>query len=184
MQIIEPWRTRIGVVNLKDHCDLMQLADEVLALSYMVASDDDKPYTPTDQEFRLIVDVRQRLITPAVIDFIHQEFNYKYQTVQVESFGRWLPEGKALGAHLHGSSAVTTILYLGDYDSEIVLYDPRGNACRGYPREIRDSYFGQHHYSPKAGDLVILPSYLEHYVPPVKDQMRLTLVSDYYFNCL
>jgi len=184
MKLIEPWRTRIAVTNLADKCDLQAIGDEILALHCMSPEGDDKPYPATREEFPELIGVRDTWITPIVVDFIKQEFGYDYQNVKVESFGRWLAEGKSLGAHLHGSSAITTILYPDDYESEIVLYDPRGNACRGYPRSVRDSYFGDFKYSPAAGDLVVLPSYLQHYVPPVKDEMRLTLVNDYYIELL
>lgn len=184
MELIEPWRTRIGIVNLKGKCKLEAVGDEILALHCMSPEGDETPYPATREEFPDIIETRDNWITPAVVEYFKQEFDYNYQDVKVESFGRWLAVGKSLGAHLHGSSAVTTILYPDDYDSEIVLYDPRGNACRGYPRSVRDGYFGDFKYTPKAGDLVILPSYLQHYVPPVKDEMRLTLVSDYYIELL
>lgn len=184
MELIEPWRTRIGRVNLKDRCDLEAVASEVLALHHLTPEGDEKPYPATASEFPAVIGLRDNVITPLVVEFFKQEFNHDYQDVRVESFGRWLSEGKSLGAHYHGSSAVTCILYPEDYDSEIVVYDPRGNACRGYPRQVRDSCFGDFKIYPKAGDLVILPSYLMHYVPTVRDTMRLTLVNDYYIELL
>ncbi|MNF92414.1 hypothetical protein D3C84_750580 [compost metagenome] len=63
----------------------------------------------------------------------------------------------------------------------MMIYDPRGNASRGYPRAIRDDHFSPYAVFPKAGDLYIMPSFLQHYVPTVKDDLRLSLINDYMF---
>lgn len=178
---IEPWRTRMVVVNLKDKCDLESLSTEIVTLGVMSPSDGDYAYPLTDDEFPTILNFVAEHITPIVLSYIKDVFEYKGGIPKVETFGRWLSEGDTVGSHLHGSSGVTTIFYPDDYATGIVVYDPRGNACRGYPREMRDNYFKEYHHTPKSGELLILPSYLAHYVPPVKDSLRLTLVNDYYF---
>lgn len=181
MELIQPWTTSILKANVKNMINLDSVASEIMALHSLTPQESAATYPINPEEFPVLCDFRDRVCTNLVKEFVRQTMGYELKEIVVETFGKWLAQGKELGPHTHGSTGITTILYPADYKSGIILYDPRGNACRGYPREIRDGHFAPFTITPKAGDLYIIPSYIQHYVPTVEDELRLSLINDYMF---
>lgn len=182
MQLIQPWNTSILKVNLADLVNLEQISQEILNLHCIAPQESKTAYKVTPEEFPALCDFRDRVVTNLVKEYLKKTMDYNLTDFTVDTFGKWFEAGTDLGAHVHGSTGVTSVFYPADYESGMTIYDPRGNASRGYPREIRDSYFSPYYHAPKAGDLLIFPGYLQHYVPTVKDALRLSLINDYMFK--
>lgn len=183
MQIITPWKSSLAVVNVKDQIDLEALATEVLALHCLTHNDDRMPHK-VDDTTPLIQKVRDEILPPLVQKFLLDAMDFTLTDWRVDTFGKWFKPGQELGAHWHGDSSITTILYPHDSNATLLAYDPRGNACRGYPRQIRDNHFGNFDFRPKAGDVLIVPSYIQHSVQtvPDKEEMRLSLINDFHIT--
>lgn len=181
MELIQPWNTSIFKGNVSNLCNLEEIAAEILNLHLIAHRDSKTAYVVTPEEFPTLCDFRDRVVTNLVQEYVRQTMNYDLTQFTVDTFGKWFERGSDLGPHRHGSSGITTVFYPADYESGMTIYDPRGNACRGYPRAIRDDYFGDYHVQPKAGDLYIMPSFLQHYVPTVKEDLRLSLINDFFF---
>lgn len=183
MNIIQPWKIEIAQFNVHyDHWpfDLDEFANEVFTLNQMATGEDTTQSKLDPDLFPLTLAMRDKVITPAVQRFVLDRFDHEFKHFDVETNAKWIPPGEGLYPHYHPSSAFSAIVYPTDSESGLNFFDPRGNACRGYPREIRDKFFAKHVTSPKAGDVYIFPSYLQHSVSYVKEDVRLSLLHEYY----
>lgn len=183
MERIQPWTTTIGKFNIADQVDLDVITGAVLANSMQVngsfASID-----PNSPEVAYLLDLRDRCITPKVLEYIRDEFgmNLAPQDVDILSQCVCIQDGADLEHHIHAMSSLTVVMYPVDAASRLVLVDPRGNAARGYPSYISRGHFGNYRITPKAGDVYIIPSYILHSVNAVRDELRLSFVNDYFLD--
>ena len=65
--------------------------------------------------------------------------------------------------HTHAGAQLSSVMYLEGKDGDIVFHDPRNFASRGYDMSFRHLFEPIIH-TPKAGDIVIFPSFLYHTV--------------------
>lgn len=181
MELIQPWNTSIFKGNVAHMCNADEIANEILTLHSLSPQESTTPHKVTPAEFPALCDFRDRIVTNLVKEFAKQTMDFDLTQFTVDTFGKWFAKGTDLAPHVHGSTGFTTIFYPDDYESGMMIFDPRGNASRGYPRVVRDTHFAPYTVYPKKGDLYILPSFLQHYVPTVKDDLRLSLINDYMF---
>lgn len=182
MELIQPWNTSILKANVANMVNLQDIANEILSLHSLSPQESKTAYKVTPEEFPKLCDFRDRVVTGLVKEFLLQTMGYELKDFTVDTFGKWFAQGKDLAPHTHGNAGITSILYPEDYESGMSIFDPRGNASRGYPRAIRDEHFSPYYVFPKAGDLYIFPAFLQHYVPTVKDDVRLSLINDFMFT--
>lgn len=91
--------------------------------------------------------------------------------------------GVGMDPHYHTSrSLFTATLYLTDSVSPLVIQDPRGCAGRCLPEDMRKKFFANHRIFPKAGDVVLFPSHISHFVPPGPQVLRMTIGTDFFFE--
>lgn len=87
-------------------------------------------------------------------------------------------KGNSVPTHNHKNSHLTAVLYVDVPDGELVLYDPRSNANRGYPNEF-NCMFESWRLMPKVGDLILMPSFVYHEsLVSMSDIPRIAFVSD------
>lgn len=183
MEFKEPWRTRIGVVNVKDKIDTDTFLTEMLTNPKFrdgkksgdsVLSKDKSPY------HKKVVD---EVVTPAVEHYMREVYGYEFEEDEFtyRSWGVVLTNGKGLEPHFHAGTNISTVLYLTKGQGDLIVMDPRGNACRGMPIEIREANFDLFRHSPQEGDLIIFPSYLLHYVEPGDTTLRVSVPTNYFF---
>lgn len=182
MNLITPWKVQLACVNLSAHVDIEALAAEIHALHCASPRESKVPYTVTPEEFPEICQARDGIITEVVTDYIKQVFDHDPKNLRIDTFGKAFEKYQDLGAHLHGNSNVTSVFYPYGSPSGMLVFDPRGNASRGYPRPVRDGHFGNFYIQPEPGDLWIMPSYVEHSVSPVQEDLRLSMINDYFFD--
>lgn len=182
MDYLVPWPTVIGRTNIADQIDLESLANETLHLNLLTNGEDDSQRYITAMNHPLIIDVRDRIITPLIKEYCLEQWEFDLQEFRAETNGKWIPEGEGLYPHLHPGSCLSAIVYPSDAVSGINLFDPRGNASRGYPKAIRRNNMKAVSISPKAGDVLLVPSYVQHSVSHVQDDVRLSLLFEYYFG--
>lgn len=182
MEFHEPWKTMIARVNLAEHVDLEAIATEIHALHCASPRESTTIYPVTPEEFPVICQFRDDVVTGVIREYILRTFGVLAEELTIDTFGKWFERGSHLDAHLHGNSNVTSVFYPYEYNSGMLVNDPRFNACRGYPRHVRDAHFGNFFVAPQAGDLWIMPSYVQHSVPPVSEDLRVSLINDYHFK--
>lgn len=182
MDIIPLWKVEIAKVNVLDKVDNSKLIEEVHLLHCLCPRDSHKALDLTADQFPALIDFRENVLTPLVEDYIRRVFEVLPSDIVIDTFGKVFDNKEGLGSHLHGNSMLTTVYYPEDSAAGMTLFDPRFNASRGYPRSIRDHHFGDHYITPKAGDVWIMPSYLQHNVEANSQDMRLSLINDFHFK--
>ncbi|MNZ38867.1 hypothetical protein D3C78_563510 [compost metagenome] len=183
MEHIQPWNTTIGRFNVKHQVDLEAIASAILACSRRV-NGSFPPIDESEPEAAVLIELRDKHITPRVIEYIRDEFNMALSAkdMDVSTHCVNIPTGGDIESHMHSRSSLTVVMYPLDADSLMILNDPRGAACRGYPRAVVEHAFGNHHIKPRAGDVYIVPSYIQHSVNPVMGELRLSFVNDYFLE--
>lgn len=183
LNIIEPWRSVIAHVNIADMFDMEALYNEAFALNAMATGEDVTQSCVDKEMFPLLVGIRDAVVTPAVAAYARSLWQYEIAgRCEVETNAKWIPEGEGLFPHYHPGSCISAIVYPQDSKSGLNMFDPRGHACRGYPKEIRDKFFAVHRISPKAGDIFIFPSYMQHSVSYVQEDVRMSILHEYYLR--
>jgi hypothetical protein len=183
MNIIQPWKIEIGHVNVNGTpWDMTEFATEVFNLNLMTGGQQETQVSLGSGLCPIILEMRDTLITPLVKEFARNQLGYILRDgeFEVETNAKWIPKGEGLYPHQHSSSILSVIVYPQDSKSGLNFFDPRTNAGRGFPREIRDEHFARYAISPKAGDVFIFPSYLQHSVSYVEEDIRLSLLHEYY----
>lgn len=182
MRIIEPWRTPIGHINLGHCLDMEALRNEIGSLAMMAQEDGDQRFVNDYNTFPNIVHLCKDIIDHEVRKFVREQWNYGVTDFRRETNAKWFREGEGLFPHYHPGSQMSAIFYPETSPSGLAMFDPRGNACRGYPKPIRNHFMGTHVISPEAGDLWIFPSFIQHSVSHVKEDTRLSMLCKYYFS--
>jgi len=181
-QFIQPWKIEMCHLNVAHCIDMDALRDEIGALSIMSNQENGEQKFVTNELCPNIIHLRDDLITPAVLNYSHSRWNYVIDKLRTETNAKWIKEGEGLYPHYHPGSQLSAIFYPDDAKQGLNMFDPRGNACRGYPKSIRNNHMGTVQISPKAGDIWIFPSYLQHSVSHVEEDTRLSLLTEYYFS--
>lgn len=182
MELTSLWKVEIAKVNVLDLVNNEALIEEVHLLHCLCPRESDRALALTKAQFPALVAFRDDILTPLAEDYIKRVFEVLPSEITVDTFGKVFGNDEGLGSHLHGNSMLTTVYYPEDSSAGMTLFDPRFNASRGYPRSVRDHHFGDHYITPKAGDLWIMPSYLQHNVEANKQDMRLSLINDFHFK--
>lgn len=182
ISIFQPWQTKIARFNIANDVDLEALAGEIHTLHCLSPRESSTPYPVNPEDFPLICELRDGLLTKLAKGYIEECFNIVPEGMTIDTFGKWFTKGEALGSHLHGNSLVTSVFYPYSYAQGMVMTDPRFNASRGYPRRVRDTHFGDHIIKPEAGDVFFVPSYVQHSIAPVGEDLRVSLINDFFFQ--
>lgn len=180
MELLHPWLTTIGKFNIADSVDLEEISSAIMACCQQI----DGSYSAlkeNDPIAECLFNLRDQFITPKVIEYVVNEFGLGTvrEDYDIFSLATCITDGNDLESHIHAMSSFTVVMYPADSPCRLVLNDPRGSACRGYPRSMVKDHFGNMHITPKAGDVYIIPSYVRHSVMTVQKEFRLTFVNDY-----
>lgn len=181
---IQPWKTVIARINVADKFDMDMVASEIFSLDAEWDTDKADNEGISEELTPNIIAIRDHHITPAIIDYIREIYCVEItrEMMHVHTKGLTLKDRGFVGPHVHSAANFTTVMYPHDSSSSLFLTDPRGNACRGFPKDIRFNSFDDFEIKPKAGDVYIMPSYIPHFVVPVDREFRATLVNDYFLD--
>ena len=84
--------------------------------------------------------------------------------------------------HNHHNSLLTSLFYIlideNDNNGQLIAFDPRVNANRGYFTESFKNKFKNVEFSPKTGDILIFPSFLYHHVEKNNNSTRILIAVD------
>lgn len=170
------WPTHIELHDLSDECDLEQAVTECLLVSNKLNDKNNLPlkYWGTPELYR----IHEELIMPRFYAHLERCYQFKPESVSVANWIFGGNDGSGLEPHIHAGSHFTAVFYPMVDGGSIVMVDPRYSAQRGYPRDFIDGHFSKRKINPVAGQLVIMPSFLEHYVTGFDKGIRLSFVND------
>lgn len=181
METFSLWSTPVVKINVKDHFDMRAYADEIFAMNISTDGEDSIQARIDAEMFPITFTMRDEVITPAVKKYSLDHFDYCMEEFYVETNGKWIPAGEGLYPHFHPGSVFSAICYPANSKNAMTMFDPRGNARRGYPRKIRNSHhFANFTINPQEGDVYIFPSYVQHSVAHVTEEVRLSLLHEYH----
>lgn len=84
--------------------------------------------------------------------------------------------------HNHHNSLLTSLFYVlvdeNDENGQLIAFDPRTNANRGYFTESFKDKFKSIEFLPKTGDILIFPSFLYHQVEKNNSSTRILIAVD------
>lgn len=181
-QTLQPWKIEVVQFNVADCINLNDLRDEIGALAIMTNQEDGGQRFISNEMCPTVIHLRDQFINAAVLQYAKDCWDYNIMDYWSETNAKWIPEGEGLYPHYHPGSQISVIFYPDDVETGLNLFDPRGNACRGYPKPIRNRHLGPVQISPKAGDVFIFPSYIQHSVSHVQSDNRLSMLIEYYFS--
>jgi len=180
MKVLEPWRTVIGVVNAEGYYDPETIASEIHALHCLQEGGEELSDRPVDYQLLPEIDkFRKGFVTDSLREYLHLYFDHELGPHRIDTNANWVPRGQGLFPHIHRSSHFSCVFYPESTKFGLSFFDPRALACRGYPSEFVKNHFRAQNISPKAGDMVIFPSYLQHSVSYVQEDLRLTLLNEF-----
>lgn len=180
MEYIKPWEMVVARSNMRDQIDTNELRDEIFNLSLLTDNEDEKQEFICEELIPTIFKLRDTIVIPLVKQYMKDIFDYDLVDFDVDTNAKWIKEGEGLYPHYHPGSVMSAIIYPTGSANGLNLFDPRGNACRGYPRKMRTKAFGVKNISPEAGDIYIFPSYIQHSVSHVTEETRLSLLHEFY----
>lgn len=187
MKYLEPWKTQIArwswheTMPASEDLSLEGLTNEIFTLASLTQENSDQSLMTPDF-IPQITRFRESVIIPMMKEYCRNAWHYRAEDFDFECNAKWIPEGEGLYPHFHPGSCVSAIFYPKDCKNGITFFDPRTNACRGYPRTIRNPHMAPFHISPKEGELYIFPSYVQHCVSHVQEDTRLSLLHEFYFR--
>lgn len=104
----------------------------------------------------------------AIVDqFFERAYNLRDVQYGLEPFYLVHGQGKHVKYHNHRGSSITGVLYVNVPGGPITLVDPRVNANRGMMEDVIDTgCFNPIEIMPKAGEVIVFPSYVYHVGAP------------------
>lgn len=132
-----------------------------------------------------LVDFRDKIVKPAFNDWLLLNLNRTLDSFEKYKMKGWITgtcNGYNMVNHNHSGSHLSAVFYLfndnPENNGEIIFFDPRVNANRGYDTEVWGQMFAPKKYTAKPGTCVIFPSFLYHQVTPFNGNMRIALPVD------
>jgi len=176
MKTEQLWATPMAIHDLSGDCDLEQATTECLTVSNILRDKNNQPLK--NWETPELLRIHEELIMPRIFTYLKENYGFEPTGVSVANWVFGGNNGGGLEPHIHAGSHFTAIFYPIDNNGNLVIVDPRFNAQRGYPRRILENHFAKRTLLPNAGQLVIIPSYVEHYVTGYGNGLRLSFVND------
>ena len=103
-------------------------------------------------------------------------------------FKSWLTgskNGYSMDIHNHSGAPFVSVIYLlaeeQNQGGELVMYDPRTNANRGFNSEFQHMFSPIEHM-PQSGDVLIMPGYVYHSVRQYYSSLRLAVPVDIFIK--
>lgn len=184
MELIQLWPSSIALTTVeavRDNADAL--------IQSLLSNEHYKPFGLSGSEMlvlermRLLQEIIEGEVRQRVSEYVVREFGREPVGLHGDTWAFHAQQGTGMEPHLHGGRCLlSTALYLTESVAQLVLRDPRGNAVRGMPRDIREKYFANHRITPSEGTLVIFPCYLDHYVSTGPSELRIAILTDWYFK--
>jgi len=120
-------------------------------------------------------------------EFFKEVFNSDLNDMSYQ-FSSWLTgscNGYSMNIHNHAGAQFAAVFYVlaeeVDKGGELVAYDPRANANRGYFGKTAEM-FNPIEYTPQTGEVIIMPGFVYHSVKTYQSNLRLAIPVDIFIS--
>ena len=110
-----------------------------------------------------------------------EDFSY-----DVKSWLTGSTNGYNMDIHNHSGAQFAAVFYLlaeeKDAGGQLVMYDPRVNANRGFDSNKFRHFFSPIEHTPSTGDVLIMPGYVYHSVRQYHSSLRMAVPVDIFIK--
>lgn len=132
-----------------------------------------------------LVKFRDAVIEPAFAKYLSHYHDLNLDKFSSYKFRSWVSSND-VQYHNHTSSHFSAVFYIyvdASTGGRLEMYDPRGNASRGYPAVDKlTKQFSRTDYQPETGGFIIFPSFLYHQVGQYLGNLRISLPVDLFLR--
>jgi len=181
MKALELWSTTVFQTNVASLLNIDEILQEVVTTIPFA----DNQVQQLEEYIDQLPLLKQALLLKCKI-VQEQLEQYIGRPLEEYNHASWIfyeRNGVGMEPHYHtGPSFFTATLYLTDSVSPLVIQDPRGYVGRCLPEDMRNKFFANHRIYPKAGDIVLFPSHISHFVATGPQVLRMTIGTDFFFE--
>ena len=176
------WPTPIYKTSItSDECNA--LVNEIMISENIAAPQSDYDSASLTDRVPLLKTIAQQKYTEffkEVLDLDLENFDYHLKSWLTGSMG-----GYNMDIHNHSGAQFAAVFYLlaeeKDAGGQLVMYDPRTNANRGFNSEFQHMFSPIEHM-PQSGDVLIMPGYVYHSVRQYYSSLRLAVPVDIFIK--
>lgn len=183
-QFTEGWPSRILTGEIEDRQLVDQLVAHILT-NYNLSSSSANVNTENLFSDPFFDEFKNKIVIPAFDYWLKNCLGISYNDVQTEIFMRaWITgahNGYSIMSHNHSGAHLSAVFYLlndaPEAGGEIVFFDPRGNANRGY-KPHWNHFFAPERMTAPAYTFAVFPSFIYHQTTPFNGNIRLAVPVD------
>jgi hypothetical protein len=181
MKISQPWNTQIAECDLSNEIGYRRelMVSEVLS-DPQISQKKTKTYISEDT-YPDTNGVIETIVRPKIIEYIKTLSGRDPNHLSCTAWANLNQNGDSFNPHSH-SDPVTSVLYLTSSDADLRLRDPRTALAMQWPIDMQDTLHNFYTVKPKNGLLLIFPGYIEHYILPSKEEFRISIAMDWWFD--
>lgn len=127
----------------------------------------------------------KNIVEPAFDEYLNQVLGRSLYDFPEKKYRAWITgsyNGYSMMTHNHSGSHLSAVFYLlnetPDSGGEIILFDPRSNANRGYQIKDWASFFAPVRLKTPSYTYTIFPSFVYHQVTQYNGRMRIAIPVD------
>lgn len=180
-----PWHIPIGHTAFSQMTEHLGLLDEVMQHPEIMAEIKVGSLRISDRknEFPKLYAFIDKELSIAAKIFLRETYKHRAENLRWSAWVHACINGTGLVPHYHmGEEHLTSILYLTDSKANLVLRNPIANTMRTWPQEILKTVYADYHVNPRAGDFVIFPTFIDHYVMAAEADFRISIAIDWCFE--
>lgn len=183
------WPTPIYKTSItSDECNA--LVNEIMIGENISAPQSDYDSASLTDKVPLLKTIAQQKYTEffkEVLDLDLANFDYDLKSWLTGSTDGFAGKagGYSMDIHNHSGAPFVSVIYLlaeeQNQGGELVMYDPRTNANRGFNSEFQHMFSPIEHM-PQSGDVLIMPGYVYHSVRQYYSSLRLAVPVDIFIK--
>lgn len=180
-----PTNVLVGTIDNKNLVD--SISQHILKnynLENLKISDlSDKNIFEEDRFFDLF---KKKIVEPSFDQWFQKSLNISFYDFETNSMKAWFGGSQInynMVNHNHSNACLSAVFYLlieGNKNGDVVFFDPRTNANRGYSKKCWSKLFEPFVLKPESYTFTVFPSFLYHQVTPFNGNIRLAIPVDLY----
>lgn len=181
------WPTKVFVGKIEDQ----ELLGSIIQETFLISDGPLGKRIDGDNIFKgdneIFDSFKTKIVLPSFEEYLNRVVGTSLSNYPKFELNGWLTgrsHGYGMPMHNHSGSQLSAVFYLmaeEEAGGKIIFVDPRSNANRGYDSFFRKEFDNIEHV-PKAGEFLIFPSFLYHWVSYYHSKMRIAIPVDIFMG--